>query len=126
MPKSLSLQQCLTVCCHYESLRLHIQQIRPDKHVEYLKKHHQKSKQRPKSNPPHHDRTQSFSRRNHNQTDNKQSNRNTLLGDRCYGCGCDHHKSWKKQCPAWGQVCRKCHRLNHYEAICGMIPPRRR
>ena len=37
-PQTLSLQQCLTVCRHYESLNLHIQQIRPDKHVEYLKK----------------------------------------------------------------------------------------
>ena len=29
-PKTLSLQQCLSVCQHYESLRLHIQHIRPD------------------------------------------------------------------------------------------------
>ena len=28
MPKTLSLQQCLIVCRHYESLKLHIQQIR--------------------------------------------------------------------------------------------------
>ena len=31
-PKTLSLQQCLSVVRHYESLELHIQQIRPDKH----------------------------------------------------------------------------------------------
>ena len=37
--KSLSLQQCLTVCRHYENLKLHIQQIHPsDKYVEFLKK----------------------------------------------------------------------------------------
>ena len=47
-PKTLSLQQCLMVCRHYKSLNLHIQQIRPDKHVEYLKKCHQKSKQKAK------------------------------------------------------------------------------
>ena len=35
--KMLSLQQCLTVCQHYESLKLHIQQIRPDKHIEFLR-----------------------------------------------------------------------------------------
>ena len=40
-PKTLSLQQCLSVCRHYESLRLHIQHIRPDKSIDYLKKHHQ-------------------------------------------------------------------------------------
>ena len=28
--KTLSLQQCITVCIHYESLSLHIQQIWPD------------------------------------------------------------------------------------------------
>ena len=68
-PRMLSLQQCLTVCRHYESLKLHIQQIRPDKHVEYLKKCHQKSKQKSKPNPGCHDK--SLPRRNQNQTDNK-------------------------------------------------------
>ena len=43
-PNMLSLQQCLTVCRHYESLSLHIQQIRSDKQVEFLCKHHPKSK----------------------------------------------------------------------------------
>ena len=38
--KTLSLQQCLSVCQHYESLRLHIQHIRPDKLIDYLRKHH--------------------------------------------------------------------------------------
>ena len=52
-PKMLSLQQCITVCKHYESLSLHIQQIRPDKHIEYLKKCHQKSKQN-KAKPQQH------------------------------------------------------------------------
>ena len=36
-PKTLNLQQCLTVCRHYECLKLHIQQIRPDKHVKFLR-----------------------------------------------------------------------------------------
>ena len=49
-PKTLSLQQCLTVCRHYESLKLHIQQICPsDKYVEFLKKHHPKRKQNTKT-----------------------------------------------------------------------------
>ena len=56
-PKTLSLQQCLMVCRHYESLNLHIQQIRPDKHVEYLNKCHQKSKQ--KAKPQHQNRSRS-------------------------------------------------------------------
>ena len=36
-PKTLSLQQCLSVVRHYELLKLHIQQIRPDKSIEYLR-----------------------------------------------------------------------------------------
>ena len=42
-PKTLNLQQCLTVCRHYESLKLHIEQIRPGKSVDYLRKCHNKS-----------------------------------------------------------------------------------
>ena len=45
-PNTLNLQQCLTVCRHYESLSLHIQQIQSgaDKQVEILQKHHPKLK----------------------------------------------------------------------------------
>ena len=39
-PKMLSLQQCLSVVRHYELLKLHIQQIRPDKNIDYLKQCH--------------------------------------------------------------------------------------
>ena len=46
MPRTLSLQQCQTVCQHYKSLQLHIQQIHPgsDKYIKFLKKCHPKSK----------------------------------------------------------------------------------
>ena len=50
-PNTLSLQQCLTVCRHYESLSLHIQQIRSDKQVEFLRKRHQKSKKSVQQKP---------------------------------------------------------------------------
>ena len=36
-PKTLLLQHCLSVVQHYESLKLHIQQIRPDKNIDYLR-----------------------------------------------------------------------------------------
>ena len=53
-PKTLTLQQCLSVVHHYESLKLHIQQIRPNtKSVEYLRRHHsgkKKSSGQPQSN----------------------------------------------------------------------------
>ena len=43
---TLNLQQCLTICRHYESLSLHIQQIHSgsDRQVEFLRKHHPKTK----------------------------------------------------------------------------------
>ena len=41
-PKTLHLQQCLTVCRHFKSLKLHIEQIQPSKSMDYLKQHHNK------------------------------------------------------------------------------------
>ena len=42
-PKSLTLDQCLGICRHYGSLKLHLDTIKP-KSVEYLQKQHNKSK----------------------------------------------------------------------------------
>ena len=44
---------------------------------------------------------------------------------RCYGCGCEFHKDRSRNCPAWGSTCRKCNKPNHWEILCGQIPPRR-
>ena len=35
-PKTLSLQQCLIVCRHYKSLKMHIEQIAPNRSEDYL------------------------------------------------------------------------------------------
>ena len=58
-PKTLSLQQCLTVCRHYESLKLYIEQIRPSKSVDYLKWCHDKKKGQGQSNQSVHQSGQS-------------------------------------------------------------------
>ena len=42
-PKSLTLSQCLSICRHYESLKLHLDTIKP-KSVEYLQRRHVKTK----------------------------------------------------------------------------------
>ena len=123
-PRTLSLQQCITVCRHYKSLSLHIQQIRPDKHVEYLKKRHQKSKQN-KAKPQQHGRSRSKSqgRRQPNQRDDTQFQIYSEQSHyKCRGCGKQPHKNWRKQCSAWGHFCKKCRRYNHYESVCGKIP----
>ena len=56
-PKTLSLSQCLTVCRHYESLKLHIQQIRLEKHVEFLRRYHP-TKKKQGSHPSNQNRPQ--------------------------------------------------------------------
>ena len=54
-PNTLNLQQCLTVCRHYKSVSLHIQQIQSgcDRQVEFLHKHHPKAKKSGQNKPQH-------------------------------------------------------------------------
>ena len=85
-PKMLSLQQCLTVCRHYESLSLHLQQIRPDKHVEYFKKRHQKLKQS-KAKPQHRSRSKSQGRKPNQRDDTQFQIQSEQSHYKCRGCG---------------------------------------
>ena len=119
-PRTLSLQQCLTVCRHYESLSLHIQQICPgsDRHIEFLCKHH------PKSKKPGQNKTQSKGQRQHPQNQSSQQ-KSTKSQKKCYGCGHNLHKDRARNCPAWGSTCRKCNKPNHWEVVCGQVPNRR-
>ena len=36
---------------------------------------------------------------------------------KCTNCGYDAHKS-NEVCPAKGQICRKCNKLNHFQRAC--------
>ena len=36
---------------------------------------------------------------------------------KCMNCGYDAHKS-NEVCPAQGQICRKCNKLNHFQRVC--------
>ena len=99
-PKTLSLQQCLTICRHYESLKLHIQQIRPsDKCVEFLKKCHPKKRQGPKQGSQTKPNTSTQS--NQTQPKQTQSQQNRFAHRKCNGCSCDLHKNRAHECPAW-------------------------
>ena len=124
-PKTLSLQQCLTVCWYYESLKLHIQQIRPgsNKYVELQKKCHPKNKKpvssQSQNNPKYQSRSQPIDTRQQSQRMNKTQRK-------CYGCGCNLHKDRACECPVWGYNCRNCNKPNHWESVCGQLPPRRR
>ena len=120
-PNILNLQQWLTICRHYESLSLHIQQIwsgfGSDKQVEFLQKHHPKIK-KPWQNKP---QQKGQSLQKFLQT-SLPSQKVTKSPKRCYGCGRELHKDRAKNCPAWGLTCRKCNKLNHWEIVCGQVP----
>ena len=120
-PKTLSLQQCLIACRHYESLKLHIQQICPgsDKHIEFLCKCHPKSKKSGQNKPQSKDQMRQCPQ---NQS---QPQKATKLQKRCYSCGREFHKDCARNCPAWGSTCRKCNKPNHWEIVCSQVPPRR-
>ena len=122
-PKKLNLQQCLTVCQHYESLKLlHIQQIRPgsSKYIELLKKCHPKKKPRSSQND------QKWQSRSQPADTRQQSQRTNKTQKKFYWCGHNLHKDRACECPAWGHNCRKCNKLNHWENMCGQLLPRRR
>ena len=117
---TLSLQQCLTVCRHYESLSLHIQQIRSgsDKQVEFLHKCHPKSKKSGPNKPQQ--KGQNLQKSPQPPLSSQQ--KFTKSQKKCYGCGRELHKDRSKNCPAWGSTCRKCNKLNHWEIVCGQVP----
>jgi hypothetical protein len=37
---------------------------------------------------------------------------------KCYGCGQAHHESKEKECKAWGKVCHRCNKKNHFARFC--------
>ena len=101
MPRTLSLQQCLTVCRHYKSLSLHIQQIHPgsDKHIEFLCKCH------PNSKKPGQNKQQLKGQGQNPQNQSQSSQQNaTKSQKKCYGCSHDLHKDCARNCPAWGST----------------------
>ena len=113
MPRTLSLQECLTVFQHYNSLQLHIQQIQPgsDKYIKFLKKCHPKSKK-----PTHNQNQNNLKPRSNTKQRSQQSAQQQKSNKRkCYGWGHDFHKDWVRECLAWGSTCTKCSKPNHWE-----------
>ena len=124
MPKTLNLQQCLTVCRHYESLKLHIEQIRPNKSVDYLKWCHNKKKGHSSQSTlsgqnSNKGSSQSNTRSGqwYSRSSYQSTNQSNLMSQQCYYCGLPRVKN--HMCPAWGQTCNKCGRNNHFAVNCG-------
>ena len=108
------------VCRHYESLSLHIQQIRSDKQVEFLHKRHPKSKKSGPNKPQQ--KGQNLQKFPQPPLSSQQKSMSAKSQKKCYGCGRELHKDRSKNCPAWGSTCRKCNKLNHWEIVCGQVP----
>ena len=123
----MSLQKCLSVCSHYESLHLHIQHIRSDKLIDYLKKCHQSKKRSStqSSNNTIQDKSENQRQRSQSCSHSSQNTQGKLSHSQCFGCGHDKHAN-RSDCPAMGKVCHKCGCENHFESVCGRIPYFRR
>ena len=72
----------------------------------------------PKKRPKQGSQTKPKTQSNQTQPKQTQSQQNKFVHRKCNGCGCDLHKNRACECPAWGQTCRKCGNLNHYEYVC--------
>ena len=107
MPITLTLDQCLSICRHYESLNYHLEMIKP-RSVEYLQKRHNKSKGH-----------------GHGQGGNiPQSTAKPgtgrgrgipTAGSKCPNCGRIHGDNG---CPAKNSVCFSCNKKGHFKTIC--------
>ena len=117
MPITLTLDQCLAICRHYESLKHHLETIRP-RTVEYLQKRHSKSKG--------HGHGQSKNTNNFQQNQGSGPKPGTGQGrgstrgfiprkSGCPSCGNIHQGS---TCPAQNAVCYGCNKKGHFKTMC--------
>ena len=111
VPVTLTPQQTLTVCRHFESLKLHIEQIRPTKSVDYLQKRQQKSKK--KSDQA--DQGQSKGKQSFQPKANPNLNRGQQ--NKCPRCGCNFHYGGER-CPASNAECHFCHKTGYFSNLC--------
>ena len=116
-PKLLTLSQCLSICRHYKTLKLHLDTIKP-KQVEYLQRRHGKAKGHGSGQ----------GRPNIQQKPGMDVKVATTSSGRkpvkIWKCGSDV-KHFKRKCPAWRDVCKRCGLKGHYEQLCGKLPLKR-
>ena len=104
MPITLTLDQCLSICRHYENLKYHLEMIKP-RSVEYLQKRHNKSKGCGHGG-------------NLSQSTPKPGagkGRGTpTSGSKCSSCGRVHGEN---VCPDKNSVCFSCNK-GHFKTMC--------
>ena len=105
-PKPLTLDQCLNICRHYESLKLHLDTIKP-KLIEYLQKCHNKSRKQGQGHGCGRGKFQQF------QSPIKSENDDHKPGKwKCYWCGSES-KHRISSCPGDKHVCNRCGLKGH-------------
>ena len=103
-PITLTLDQCLSICRHYESLKFHLDTIKP-KTVEYLQKRHSKSK-----GCGHGQGSSS-----HQLTPKPGKGRGNPGKSECSNCGKIHQGN---VCPVRRSVCYGCNKRGHFKTMC--------
>ena len=104
-PITLTLDQCLAICRHYESLKHHLETIYP-RTVEYLQKRHSKSKGGHGRGSPFHQSKPNLGRGRGNPTPGKSE---------CSNCSKVHQGN---VCPARRSVCYGCNKKGYFKTMC--------
>ena len=104
MPIQMTLEECLLICRHYESLQWHINTVRPTGEIramDGLARQCQKSKSRSNSNTRRPQQSPAV------HPDKPRAE--------CTTCGTLHQVG---ECPAASSVCFKCNKQGHFSKLC--------
>ena len=64
-------------------------------------------------------RNRRYSNKLHTERENRSGGLDSMSKDRCGRCGFDKNH---QKCPAMGQQCRRCQKMNHYAKVCRATP----
>ena len=109
-PITLTLDQCLGICRHYESLKYHLETIKP-KTVEYLQKRYNKSKGHGHGKGSNFQQNQGSGPK----PGSSQGRGFTTGKSECSKCGKIHQGN---TCPAQRATCYGCNKKGHFKTMC--------
>lgn len=119
--KDLSLSKAVDICRSAELSReqvkvlnkTEVQAVKADRTSQQLASTHSKAKYSSSKNRPQSSNNRSLYTKYSNNNNNKiEFNKNHY---RCKKCNTDHGP---RQCPAYGKICNKCKKLNHFSVGC--------
>ena len=112
-PITLTLDQCLSICRHYESLKYHLETIKP-RLVEYLQKRHNKSKGHGHGHGHGHG-CGGYIPQPTAKPGTGRGRGTPTTGNKCQSCGKVHGDNG---CPARNSVCFGCNKRGHFKTMC--------